>query len=123
MPPEEYAKKLWDWTPLNNCFERKIRLTDIDGLVEANNHFLLLEGKTTNIDLPRGQKIALERLAKLPEFTVIVFEGNPPDLETIISWKVLGKNKYNGGFQDFRNFIKQWFIWAEKDNERNGMRI
>jgi len=119
MPPEEYAKRLWDWTPLNNCFKRGIRFTDVDGIVEANRHFLLLEGKSKNAYLPKGQRMALERLAKLAEFTIIVFRGDPPNLSTVTEWEVLGKNKQKGNFQEFFNFIQEWFIWAEKDNTRN----
>lgn len=119
MSPEEYAKKLWDWTPLNSCFERGIRFTDVDGFVEVNYHFLHLEGKSKDISLPRGQRMALERLAKLPQFTVIVFKGSPPNLSTVTEWEVLGKQKHEGDFQGFFNFIRNWFIWAEKNNIRN----
>lgn len=119
MSPEEYAKKLWDWTPLNECFKRGIRFTDVDGFVEVNYHFLHLEGKSKNISLPKGQRMALERLARLPEFTVIVFKGDPPNLNTITEWEVLGKKIYKGKFREFFNFIHRWFEWAEKDNIRN----
>lgn len=120
LSAEEYARKLWDWTPLNKCFERNIRVTDIDGFVEVNYHFLYLEGKSKSGYLPRGQKMALERLAKLPQFTVIVFKGDPPDLHTVIEWEVLGKNKkYKGDFEEFLEFIHQWFIWVEKDDVRD----
>jgi len=119
MPPEEYAKKLWDWTPLNKCFERGIRIPDVDGLVETNYHFLCLEGKSKNASLSKGQRMLLERLAKLSQFTVIVFKGDPPNLSTITEWEVLGKQKHRGNFQEFFNFIRKWFNWAEKDNIRN----
>lgn len=113
MSPEEYAKKLWDWTSLNGCFERGIRLTDVDGMVEANNKFLFLEGKSKDIDLPKGQKWALERLAKIPEITVVSFNGEPPDLNTITFWEILGKKKYEGNFKEFYEFVHKWFLWAE----------
>lgn len=120
LPPEEYAKKLWDWTPLNKCFERNIRVTDVDGFVEVNYHFLYLEGKSRNANLSGGQKIALERLAKLPQFTVVVFRGDPPDLHTVTEWEVLGKNKkHKGGFEEFSKFIHEWFIWADKNDIRD----
>jgi len=112
LPPEEYAKRLWDWTDLNVCFERGIRLTDIDGFVEVGNKFLFLEGKPLGGRLPKGQKIALERLALLPGVTVIVIEGDPPF--DVCGWRVIGKKRYTGDKDAFKKFIRQWFEWADK---------
>lgn len=114
MSPEDYFGKLWNWKPLNGCFERNITIPDIDGFVEVNCHFLVLEGKTVGCKMPEGQKTALKRLSKLPEFTVIIFKGNPPNLDTVTEWQVLGNQKHKGNFQEFFNFIHEWFIWANK---------
>lgn len=120
MSPEEYAKKLWDWTALNESFERGIRLTDIDGFVEVGGHFLVIEGKSFSGTLPKGQRIALNRLASLDNFTVIVIDGNPPD--EIRGWRVLGKRKYRGDYNEFAAFVRMWFEYADsnqvKHNER-----
>ena len=56
--------------------------------------------------------MALNRLAKLDEFTVIVIEGNPPF--DIVGWRVLGKKKYKGSAEEFKKFIKEWFEYADK---------
>ena len=112
LPPEEYAKRLWDWTGLNECFDRGIRLTDIDGFVEVGNKFLFLEGKPPGAIMRRGQRLALERLAQLPNFTVIVLEGNPPF--DIHGWQVIGKKRYAGDSEAFKNFIRKWFEYADK---------
>jgi hypothetical protein len=111
MNAEEYFEKLWDWTPLNDCFKRGIRPTDIDGCVEANGKFLILEGKTSGEEMPTGQKLALERMSAFPEFTVIIIEGKPPF--DVTGWRVLGKKKYTGGNVEFKKFIRRWFDWAD----------
>lgn len=111
---KDLADKMWNWTPLNNCFERNIRVMDIDGFVEVHGRFLCLEGKTSGVDLPRGQERALYKLSKLKEFTVIIFWGQPPNMQTIEGWQVVGKETYAGSFEEFVEFIRQWFIWADK---------
>ena len=110
LPPEEYAKRLWDWTPLNSCFDRGIRVGDIDGFVEVGGKFLFIEGKPPSGTLKRGQRLALERLAKIDKFTVIIIEGNPPF--DIVGWMVLGKKKYKGDAEDFKRFVREWFEYA-----------
>ncbi len=54
--------------------------------------------------------MALKRLAALPDVTVIVLRGNPPD--TIESWEVLGDREYSGDKKDFAEFIRMWFQCA-----------
>lgn len=123
MNPEDYARRLWDWTGLNECFDRGIRVGDVDGLVEVSGKFLLLEGKSLESrGVPEGQRIMFEALAKLPEFTIIVFRGKPPSIETVIGWKILGGEefkKYISGrfFSGLKGCVKLWFEWADKNNK------
>lgn len=110
LSPEEYSKRLWDWTFLNVSFSRGIRLADIDGFVEANNKFLFIEGKPPNGRMKRGQQMALQRLAALPDATVIVLKGNPPN--EVVSWEVIGDREYLGNKDDFAEFVRMWFQCA-----------
>lgn len=128
MTPEEYAKKLWNWTPFNSCFMRGIKLTDIDGMVEANNHFLVIEGKTSTAgEVKLGQYNALFRMSFRDGFTVIYFEG---DTETenspqkIYCWRILRKGismDYHFGeekidhIEELKSIIKEWFQLADSD--------
>lgn len=117
-------RKLWDWTALNICFGRKIKLSDIDGFVEVNYHFLFLEGKSKRAKMERGQRQALERLAGVPKIIVILVRGDPPDITTVDEWEVLGNSPqtHQGNFQDFADFIRAWFLWADRggdDKEKN----
>ena len=111
MSPEEYAKRLWDWTPLNGSFDRGIRVGDLDGFVEVGGKYLVIEGKPPGGMLPAGQRYALTRLANLDEFTVVVLEGTPPF--DIVGWRVLGKKKYKGNAEEFKVFIHKWFEYAD----------
>ena len=60
---EAFVENLWDWGFLDECFPgTRIRVTDIDGLVERNGHFLLIEAKSPGKDIPTGQRILFDRL-------------------------------------------------------------
>jgi hypothetical protein len=61
---ETVAERLWDWGFLNAALPGQIRPMDLDGIVEKNGQFLVLEGKPLGHDLPTGQKITLEKMAQ-----------------------------------------------------------
>jgi len=65
-----------DLTVLDECFPGRIAMTDVNGLVEINGRFLLIEWKRRG-DVPIGQRIMFERLTRHPEFTILVILGDP----------------------------------------------
>lgn len=69
----------WDWSWLTSAFTDGVRVMDVDALVERSGRFLAFETKATGVIVPKGQRLALERMARLPEFTVVVLEGNPDE--------------------------------------------
>ena len=127
MSPEEYAKRLWDWTPLNSCFPRGVRLTDVDGAVEIGGEFLEIEGKPDGAELPKGQAYYLFRkVAK--GIRVVILHGDPP--ASVVGWAVLVNRKrshwpnsygkqawhsreYRGDYSAFARFVKRWAVFAE----------
>jgi hypothetical protein len=56
---------------------------DIDFIVERNGQFLVYETKAPNVEVGRGQQLALQRLAQLPQFTVATIWGAPDEPEQI----------------------------------------
>lgn len=52
---------------------------DIDFLVERNGKFLVLEAKGPNVEIGKGQRRALEALARIPQFTVATVWGEPDE--------------------------------------------
>jgi len=77
--PAYYIGEKWhDFTVLKGCFgDSRIMPTDIDGMVERNGHFLVIEFKPDGKSITTGQKIMLRRLSKLNEFTVLVIWHEP----------------------------------------------
>jgi len=128
MTPEEYAKRLWDWTPLNACFPRSIRLTDVDGAVEIGGEFLEIEGKPPGGKIPDGQAYYLWRkVAK--GIRVVILEGTPP--REVVGWRVLHNRRkslwpgggwtfrpYPGNYDDFVRFVRRWALLASGKRNR-----
>lgn len=69
------ASQMWDWSPFNDCFGGKIQMGDIDGMVERNGYFLMVETKRPGVKLNTGQSIMFEAFARMPNCTVIVIWG------------------------------------------------
>jgi hypothetical protein len=105
----------------SDCFPGKIGLTDVDGFVEMNGNFLLLEWKPAAIDLSTGQRLAYERLPS--SFAVILVAG---DAETMtvshMAWARNGRvepwmtsNLYEVQCAIFTwalNHASEWHRWA-----------
>jgi hypothetical protein len=65
-----------DWGFTDNAFSGKIRVTDIDGAVEANGHLLLLEWKGRGASIPKGQSIMFEKITRINHIVVFVINGD-----------------------------------------------
>lgn len=120
-----YKNSFWDWTRYNSCFApTKIRISDLEGIVERHGLFLMIETKQPGIDPDEGQRILLERLAALPDFTVIIVWGvlNQPEKMLRIG---RGKRIADGprvpcNVDILWKFIRSWFLYADS---RNGHEI
>lgn len=63
------------------CFPGRIAMSDIDATVEVNGHFVFLEMKSHQGEIPRGQRLYFERLTRLsPRISVMILCG---DAETM----------------------------------------
>lgn len=72
-----YADGLPNWGMLEGCFGAgRIRPSDIDGVVDRNGRFLILESKRVGAQVKEGQHILFQSLAETGLFTVIVFFGD-----------------------------------------------
>lgn len=101
-----YIEQLPDWTDLiAECFPRRIRPTDIDGMVEINGHFLFLEEKGCGVGPDNGQRIALRRLSQRNGITVALFRPAPiGGLEVL----VFGQGEPQGWQHRTRDQFKDW---------------
>jgi len=133
-----FMRSLPDWTEFNTCFEpSRIRISDIDGIVERNGHFLVLDLKHPNTTLNTGQRILYQQLVRKGFTVVIVFgttthdipsercssgaEAMIADLGTIVVARlcVIGadgdQDEYDASNTDLWNFIRKWYTKANRD--------
>ena len=86
-------KHVPDLTIFDDCFGGKMSMGDMDGWIEVNYHYLLMELKSGDAPLPLGQRIMFERLTRRPEFTVLVINVDNP------SWNVHKVSYFKNGLE------------------------
>jgi hypothetical protein len=100
----------WDWACLRGCFPRGISPTDIDGLVEIKGRFLLIEAKGRGKAVGDGQRYTFNRLAGLPQWTVLVVRGDPGRPVDVAVWP---RQPFPADLERFRAVVKDWADWAD----------
>ena len=93
--------------------------SNVDGILERNGQFLILEWKRPGEKVSEGQRIMLQALAAKPSFMVVIIYGNT-DNETVIDsyWLLTpeGKPYKRGiGFESFKTFYREWYLWANDE--------
>lgn len=110
-----YHDSWWDWTPYNQCFDgTKIRITDVDGLVERKGHFLLIETKRPGVDIPSGQRILFDRLKEQPRWNILVIWGETNCPQTYQLWGY--STIYRGNQSDIIQVLRRWFRHANGES-------
>ena len=111
---ERYMVNLWDWGCLDGCFgDTRIKPTDIDGFVERNGRFLVIETKEPTASIPKGQEITLQALARTGLFTIMIVWGHPGKPERIRLFSARGERYFGDANLDkLRDLVKGWFRYA-----------
>ncbi len=109
---DAYFASLWDWKILKGCFGNTlIEPTDVDGLIERNGKFLLLETKLPGVKINKGQEIMFDNLIKINGFTILVIWGHPGCPEQLQFWR---RKIYKADIKLLRTMITRWFQFANK---------
>jgi len=107
---DTYMRCLWDWGFLDRCFgETRIRVTDIDGLIERRGHFLLMEAKSPRVTIPKGQAILFDALTRDPKWHVLVIWGETNMPEEAMFW---GNKKFEADTVKIQEVVRRWFSMA-----------
>ena len=102
-----YMRNLWNWQCLDGCMgERKQCVSDVDGIVERNGQFLVIETKSTGVEVPMGQSIMFSSFTRLPEFRVLIVWGKPGHVTHMQRW---GGSKREATNEDMENAVKEWW--------------
>ena len=96
----------------DKCFPGLIAFTDIDWIVERHGQFVFMEWKMSGCELTKGQRILLEQLSMLAQFTVIVVWGDAEKM-TVTRCAHCRRAKFGDlPFNDLES-LQQWLIqWA-----------
>ena len=91
---------------------------DIDFFMERTGKFIAGEWKRDREKMSEGQRIALQSLARLPQFTVLVVrghtDGGKPHIEKF--WRVVnGRCRQIGyGYDDYVEYCQAWWNYADR---------
>lgn len=116
---EKFRQAFWEWAPYNSCFisaegqATGIRISDIDGHVERNGHFLWIETSEKQ-DISIGQMRSIKRRAARGD-TVVILQGKPNAPEFIQIFRPYEENsrRYVCDAKMVAVFFRGWMLWAE----------
>lgn len=104
----------FDFSIFAGCFgKRFIRPSDIDFVVERRGKFLVGEFKGRAGRVSQGQAILLDRLSELPNATVFLAYGSPPD--RIDAWECLNNGARGADLDSLRAFMAEWYASADRN--------
>lgn len=113
-----------DYGPLEDCFEGKVRPSDIDMIVERKGHALIFEFKEYGgAEVHLAHLLMLSTLAKAPNTTVIVlYLDRQQDVTTVREYRVVAGGALGPAkpcnFDELRKKIKAWDKMARTTKAR-----
>lgn len=108
---DKYVARLWNWAFLDNCFgATRIRVTDLDGLVEHHDCFLFIEAKGIGAQVPRGQQRLFNALKRRGD-AVLILWGDPGEPRLMSWWP---KPSRPCTTEEVQAEVSRWFAWSER---------
>jgi hypothetical protein len=104
---DHFENSWWDWSPYNECFKpTKIKISDLDGIVERRGHVLVIETKLPNATVDGGQSILFDQLVKIENWHVLIIWGetNHPIQYQLWGWC----EKRPATQQIIKNILHRW---------------
>ena len=112
---------LTNWEHVIDALPGKCGVSDIDGIIEKNGYFLVLESKNYGERLPLGQEILLRQLSLLKGFAVVIITmdrktGDVYGIQRVTKGS-LGETEMSDT-EELSELVAQWFDHATKANRR-----
>lgn len=100
-------EQFWD------CFHGKIKMSDVDGIVEINNHILMMEWKSPTANGTRAQEILAKRFTANSDKQVYIEVRGDAETMEVDSVRVFRKGRLSEDWrdcdlEDLRNRLKAW---------------
>ena len=104
-----------DWGPLDGYLPRGCRPTDVDGIIEIDGRFLLLEFKSHGGQLQCAQRWLFERLtADSSNVLVVVMSAGTNELESLQKIRFVRNGKMGEWIPcNLSQFIERYRNWGE----------
>lgn len=124
--PEKFMAGIWNWDFISDVLPSKLKVSDIDGVLERNGWLLCIETKSAEVQsIPLGQYILYENMVKSGTTSVLFIYGdtNKPTAYQVmcpIKWgqpnpKVRLTKKIQCNTKTIQDIVKKWYT---KANER-----
>lgn len=109
---DKFIASKWSFRYFDESFlPTHVSFGDLDGIVERNGRFLVLETKGIGVPVPNGQAVMFSRMVETGLFTVVVLWGNAPDVVT--HWRIWPGDKHPADRLRVRTFIADWWRQAQ----------
>jgi hypothetical protein len=110
------AVSSWDWSFLDaECWKpTRIEVSDIDGFIERNGHFLVLEGERQR-ELSTAKRIAYDAMIRTGLFHVLVMWGDCSTgrIDRLLWRGPSGDKEYTADCVAAAvKLCRRWFLWA-----------
>lgn len=113
-----FVDALWDWGFLDECFAgTKIRVSDLDGMVERKGWVLIIEAKGMGKSVPPGQQIMFRALSQ-KGFTILTLWGQPNKPQMMQVWyphKPSPQTQIATDEDGVKDIVRRWFNWANSN--------
>lgn len=117
---DTFIDNIPDWSIFNQIFSnKKIRITDGDGMIERAGNLCVLECKSPGKEIPLGQQIMFRNLSQAGTATCIVLWGKDNVYTKLRLYTANGKQKE---FDNINNefvisVLQQWERWALRNSK------
>jgi hypothetical protein len=95
--------------------------SNVDGIAERKGKFLVMEWKRSNEKSSTGQRIMLQALAARSDFIVLIIRGDTDNGVNMGNYYLVqpqgGCILIGNGFESFKDYYKQWYEWADGDQQ------
>jgi len=98
------------------CFPRRINFGDVDGLVELNGYFCMLEWKGDGGSVKTGQQITYERFTQTLGNVVFVVGGDAQTMEVNtyqIFWRGQSVPPVPCDLAELKERLSNWVQWTD----------
>lgn len=122
---QKFMEGVWNWDFISDVLPSKVKVSDIDGVLEKNGWLLVLETKGEEVEkIPLGQYILYQNMVKSGTTTVLFLFGekDKPKYYQLMCSNTWGKpsssvmftNKIECNQEVIKQWVKKWFNKASE---------